>query len=110
MAPLARKRTDRTEPALDATGSRIRRLRRRRALRQETVARAAGISQPTLSNYETGKREVPITTALSIAAALDVSLAELLGIQEVIMLRDSRLGLALANLASHPELLDLFDR
>ncbi|MBW7934888.1 MAG: helix-turn-helix transcriptional regulator [Gemmatimonadaceae bacterium] len=88
------------------TGHRLREWRLRREKSQAEVARCAGITQASLSNYETGKREMPISTALGVAAALDVSLAELLDIPDVIVVRDSRLGVALETLMDRPDLVD----
>ena len=88
------------------TGQRLREWRLRRERSQAEVARAAGITQASLSNYETGKRELPLSTALRLAAALDVNLGDLLDVPEVIVLRDSRLGRVLATLIERPQLLD----
>lgn len=87
-------------------GRRLRQARRRRGLSQSEVSQSAGITQASLSNYETGKRELPLSTVLNIAAALDVSLGELMEIPDVIVLRDSRLGNAVQALAESPELLE----
>lgn len=88
------------------TGRRLREWRIRRDKSQAEVARVAGITQASLSNYETGKRELPLATALNVAAALDVSLGELLDVPDVIVLRDSKLGQAVSHLCDHPELLE----
>src|SRR5687768_15539472 len=106
MASLARGRKEQQPHlTLGETGLRIRDLRTKRGYTQDALARAVGITQATLSNYETGKREVPLRPALSLAGALDVTLGEILGTSEAIVLRDSRLGVAAAALARQPELL-----
>ena len=65
-------------------GGRIREWRLRRNLSQTTVARAAGITQASLSNYETGKRDLPLSTFLGVVAALDVSAGDLLDVSELV--------------------------
>ena len=87
-------------------GRRLREERRRRGLSQSEVSQSAGITQASLSNYETGKRELPLSTVLNLAAALDVSLGDLMEIPEVIVLRDSRLADAVRALTDSPELLE----
>jgi transcriptional regulator with XRE-family HTH domain len=80
-----------------AVGQRLREWRSKRGFSQYALAGAVGITQASLSNYETGKRELPLGTALRLTAPLDITLAHLLPIDEVIFLRDSRLGTALAS-------------
>ncbi len=87
-------------------GRRLREARRRRGLSQSEVSRSAGITQASLSNYETGKRELPLSTVLNLAAALDVPLGDFMEISDVIVLRDSRLGDAVRALTESPELLE----
>ncbi|MCY4638732.1 MAG: helix-turn-helix domain-containing protein [Chloroflexi bacterium] len=87
-----------------ATGQRIREWRQRRALSQSTVARAADITQASLSNYETGKRDLPLATLLNLAAALDVPVGDLISTPDVIVVRDSRLGSAVHTLTRRPDL------
>ncbi len=89
-----------------AVGERLREWRLRRELSQTEVARVAGITQASLSNYETGKRDMPLSTFLGVVGALDVSVGDLLDIPEVIVVRDSRVGRAVARLVAHPELAD----
>ena len=79
-------------------GHRIRAWRLRRELSQAEVARAAGITQASLSNYENGKRDLPLTTLLAVAQALNVSLGDLLDLPDVIVVRDSVLGRAVEQL------------
>lgn len=79
-------------------GSRIREWRLRRELSQAEVARLAGITQASLSNYENGKRDLPLTTLLGVARALNVSVGDLLDLPDVIIVRDSVLGRAVEQL------------
>jgi transcriptional regulator with XRE-family HTH domain len=79
-------------------GSRIREWRLRRELSQAEVARKAGITQASLSNYENGKRDMPLSTLLGVAGALNVSLGDLLDLPDVIVVRDSLLGRAVEQL------------
>lgn len=59
-------------------GARIREMRTERRESQTHLAARIGVTQASLSNYETGKREVPLGVALILADALEVRLAELL--------------------------------
>ena len=79
-------------------GQRIREWRLRRELSQAEVARLAGITQASLSNYENGKRDLPLTTLLGVARALNVSVGDLLDLPDVIIVRDSVLGRAVEQL------------
>ena len=45
---------------------------------QGELARKVGITQASLSNYELGKRDIPLVTAYRIAQELDLSLDALL--------------------------------
>lgn len=89
-----------------AIGDRLREWRLRREMSQAEVAKEAGITQASLSNYETGKRDLPLSTFLGVARALSVSLGDLLEIPEVLVVRDSRLGRAVERLVEQPELSD----
>lgn len=88
-----------------AVGGRIREWRMERELSQAEVARHAGITQASLSNYENGKRDLPLSTLLGVASALNVSLGDLLDTPETIVVRDSTLGHAVEQLVRHPELM-----
>ena len=79
-------------------GQRIREWRLRREMSQAEVARIAGITQASLSNYENGKRDMPLSTLLGVAGALNVSLGDLLDLPDVIVVRDSLLGRAVEQL------------
>jgi transcriptional regulator with XRE-family HTH domain len=59
-------------------GARVRDLRTLRGLSQAELAVASGLSQPTISDVETGSAGVRIETAASLARALGVTLDELL--------------------------------
>lgn len=87
-------------------GGWLREKRQRVQLSQTEVARDAGITQGSLSNYETGKREVSIETLLRLSTAVAADLGELVGAEEVILLRGSRLASAATALQQEPRLLD----
>ena len=59
--------------------NRIRDLREDRDLRQIDVAKATGIDQRTLSNYETGKRDIPTQVLIALAEFHHTSVDYLLG-------------------------------
>lgn len=63
-----------TEATRKTLGDRLRSWRDARGLSQRDIARAAGTRQPTLSQYEAGKRDVPFHVVDAYATALDVSL------------------------------------
>jgi transcriptional regulator with XRE-family HTH domain len=86
-----------------AVGQRIREWRLRRELSQADVARSAGITQASLSNYENGKRDMPLSTLLGLTSALNVGLGEVLDVPDVIVVRDSALGKAVCQLLQRPE-------
>ncbi len=86
-----------------AVGQRIREWRLRRELSQADVARSAGITQASLSNYENGKRDMPLSTLLGVTGAVNVSLGDVLDVPEVIVVRDSALGKAVTQLVHLPE-------
>jgi len=81
-----------------SVGHRVREWRLRREMSQADVARLTGITQASLSNYENGKRDMPLSTLLGVAGALNVSLGDLLDLPEVIVVRDSLLGRAVEQL------------
>jgi transcriptional regulator with XRE-family HTH domain len=89
-----------------AIGQRIREWRLKRKLSQVAVAQVASITQASLSNYELGKRGIPLSTFLGVALALEVSVSELLDIPEFVVVRDSRLARAVERLVAEPELVD----
>lgn len=89
-----------------AIGQRLREWRLKRDLSQAQLARAAGITQASLSNYETGKRDLPLSTFLGVASGLDVSLGDLLDIPSIVVVRDSRVGRAVSRLVADPDLSD----
>jgi DNA-binding XRE family transcriptional regulator len=61
-------------PAYDSArlGTQLRARRRTLRMSQATLAAAACVGQPTLSNYELGKRDIPLPVYLKMCHALDV--------------------------------------
>jgi XRE family transcriptional regulator, aerobic/anaerobic benzoate catabolism transcriptional regulator len=66
-------------PYLAALGDRVRALRSRRGMTRKAVSVAAGVSERHLANLEYGVGNASILVLLQVAAALQCSLAELLG-------------------------------
>jgi transcriptional regulator with XRE-family HTH domain len=60
-------------------GERLRRLRERRALRQEDLAALAGLGKNTVNRLEKNRTEPHMTTIRKLAEALDVDPTELVG-------------------------------
>jgi transcriptional regulator with XRE-family HTH domain len=61
-----------------AIGTRVRELRTMRGLSQAALATASEVSQPTICDIESGKTGLRVTTAEKVAAALGVTVSELL--------------------------------
>ena len=76
LAPLA---TEDRHPALVALGERVRGLRARRGLTRKAVAEAEGISERYLANLEYGLGNASFLVLQEVAAALQSSVAELIG-------------------------------
>lgn len=90
---------DNTRTALRSDlGMKIRKWRLHRELSQVDIARRAGVTQASLSNYENGKRDMPLSVLVGVASALNVSLGDLLEVPEVIVVCDSFLGRAVEQL------------
>ena len=60
-----------------AVGVALRRRRELLGMTQADLARRAGISQSAISNYEAGRRDVPLTMALVLCNRLRLSVARL---------------------------------
>ncbi len=73
------RHSDRPQPRL---GKAIRQLRRQRDATQEEVAKAAGITGPTLSLIERGYANPTWATVEDIARALGVSIGDLAKLSE----------------------------
>lgn len=80
-AASARQRNDQDakHPLLAALGERVRTLRAQRGMTRKAVAQAANVSERHLANLEYGTGNASILVLQQIAAALQCSLAELLG-------------------------------
>lgn len=61
-----------------AVGAAIRDKRIERGASQSALAKAAGVTQASLSNYERGKRDIPLATVFFIATALEVEVGDLI--------------------------------
>ncbi len=59
-------------------GGKLRARRKHLRLSLEDLSRLSGSTVPTLSNIERGKRDVKLSTLVSLASALRVDLSELL--------------------------------
>ena len=87
-------------------GRRLREVRQERGLTQGELSRAVRIGQASLSNYENGKRDLPLAVVVNLAGALGVSLGYLLDVPGITVLRDADIGRAVRALAASPRLLD----
>ena len=59
-------------------GNNIRQLREARGLTQQQIARVAGVPRPTWANLESGAANPTLAVLIKVAAALQVSLEELI--------------------------------
>ena len=59
-------------------GARLRMLREARHISQEEIAFAAEVTQASISNYENGRNEIPLSVLLSVCDFLGVPLSEML--------------------------------
>ena len=58
---------------------RLRQIRERRGITQETLAKKAGVSRAYLSRLEMGRHDPPLSRLRKLAKALGVPVTELLG-------------------------------
>ena len=77
--------------------------RRQRGMHQYELAREVGIAQATVSNFETGKRDVPTGLLEPIASVLRVSVADLLPNEVALIVREADLHAAVRTLKGSPE-------
>ncbi|MDA1002499.1 MAG: helix-turn-helix transcriptional regulator [Chloroflexi bacterium] len=61
----------------EATGSRLREIRVRQGKTQADVDWMSGITQAALSNYENGKRDIPLRSLIALSGVLEISPADL---------------------------------
>ena len=100
-------RNDPQAPLLRAeVGNRLRGIRRNSGLTQSQLSRAASIGQASLSNYENGKRDLPLATVVRLSGALGITIGDLLEVPAIMVIRDAGMGQAVRLLAQSPELLD----
>lgn len=59
-------------------GTRIARYREAAGLSQRDLARAIGVKQPTISNWESGERELTLANLVAVANVLQVPVAAFL--------------------------------
>lgn len=76
--------TRRDRDLLRVVGQRLGDLRRQRGFTQEALAEQLGIQPHGLSRIEQGHRAPSLSTLASLAGALDVTLAELLAVEDEI--------------------------
>jgi transcriptional regulator with XRE-family HTH domain len=62
-------------------GERITRCRKDRGLTQKELAKRLGVTQPVVSNYENDVIRIPADVVIQLAAILQVSADELLGLK-----------------------------
>lgn len=75
-------------------GNRIREVRKARGLTMKQLGEAIGVAESTISQYETGKRQMDNETLLKLGEFFEVSVGYLLGVDEpkppVLNARDER--------------------
>lgn len=113
-APPKRSRMD-TDPLAIEVGARIRAVRLERGLTGAELSRRLGVPSTALTAWERGRVVPSVRTLLSLASALGVAPAELLGAEIVdVALLAERIGrlspTALAELARFVDLLERAQR
>lgn len=68
----------RGDPKLNNIGTNLQKLRKNKNLYQSDISESLGISQPTYSLYEKGKREPAADMLIKIADFFNISLDELM--------------------------------
>jgi transcriptional regulator with XRE-family HTH domain len=72
-------RTDMTDDTASNLAANVRRLRDARGLSQQQIAKAAGMPRPTWASLEAGGANPTLAVLARVAAALSVSIEELIG-------------------------------
>ncbi|MCC7387823.1 MAG: helix-turn-helix transcriptional regulator [Phycisphaerales bacterium] len=90
MATRARRRKTTTPVTTEGFGPRLVRLRQARGLTQEALGARVGLSNRMLAYYERDDAEPPGALLPALAAALEVSTDELLGVKPLGDLRTGR--------------------
>jgi transcriptional regulator with XRE-family HTH domain len=80
--PAAKESTETTVSVDGAVGSRVRRLREAMDLSLRDLAERSGVSAPMLSQVERGDTSPTLAVAQKIAAGLDLTLSQLLRLDE----------------------------
>lgn len=78
IQPVPNLSSRRRDPALLALGDAVRALRAERGISQEALALQAGIDRSYLGRVERGDNNVALLTLMKIAAALQVTVAEVM--------------------------------
>lgn len=85
----------------------IRDLREDRDLKQKTIASYLGVSQQTYSNYENGRRDIPLWAILKLSEYYKVSIDYLLGIDAGYAGNTNLNGKYLGNITMHDVMYDM---
>ncbi|MBD5631789.1 MAG: helix-turn-helix transcriptional regulator [Clostridia bacterium] len=85
----------------------LRDLRNDHDLKQKTVATYLGISQQTYSNYENGRREIPIWAVAALAKYYKVSTDYLLGMSNSYLGNTNLKNYYLPNVTMHDIMYDI---
>lgn len=87
--------------------NKMREIRKQHGLTMKELGRAVGVSESTISLYETGKHEPDVVTMQNIADVLEVSLDELFGRKET--QEDDTMMLLRESFRRNPDMRILFD-
>lgn len=80
--PKARKKPKHTpDNRLAVIGKNLQSIRKRRGLTQKELGDKIGLTRETVTSYEAGRSHLTDTTLIDIAAALRVSINEILGME-----------------------------
>ncbi|MDR0290718.1 MAG: helix-turn-helix domain-containing protein [Treponema sp.] len=80
--PKARKKPQHSpDNRLGAIGESLQSIRKRRGLTQKELGEKIGLTREAIASYESGRSHLMVITLLDLAAALRVSVNEILGLE-----------------------------
>lgn len=84
--PKARKKQRKTQENLLAViGKRLQSIRKRRGLTQKELGEKIGLTREAIASYESGRSHLMIITLIDMAAAMRVTVNEILGLEHQTM-------------------------
>ena len=69
----------------------LRKIRKARGLKQKELAKLVGVSESSISQYESGAKTPSFETALKLAEALDCESADLVSTRDIPIIEDKKI-------------------